>query len=87
MSTIVKRRDWLFWTLLLIAVGTVVSGIVQMLLPQLVMGFVGADVTVGASHFFAIIGMFMTLFGGLVMQVLLDSADHPIAYCGQRCRS
>ena len=48
-----------------VALITVISGAVQMVRPQFVLGLVGAATSPGADHFFAIVGMFMVLFGGL----------------------
>lgn len=56
--------------LLAIAVITVVSGATQMLAPALVLQAVGGEATPATMHFFAIIGMFMVLFGGLLWQSL-----------------
>ena len=54
--------------LIAIAVITIVSGAVQLLAPSLVLRTVGGEVTPATAHFFAIIGMFMVLFGGLLWQ-------------------
>ena len=56
--------------LLAIAVITVVSGAVQMVLPSFVLHLVGGPDNPGARHFFGIVGMFMVLFGGLAFQAL-----------------
>ena len=56
--------------LLIIAVLTVLSGAVQMLAPGFVMVLVGGPFYPGTLHLFAIIGMFMILFGGLAIQGL-----------------
>jgi hypothetical protein len=56
--------------LLAIAAITVASGLGQIVAPQLVLRIVGADTAPAAAHFFAIIGMFMALFGGLLWQAL-----------------
>jgi hypothetical protein len=51
----------------LIGATTVVSGGVQLLAPQVVLQAVGGgDATPAALHFFAIVGMFMVLFGALL---------------------
>lgn len=56
--------------LLAIALLTVVSGAVQMVLPGFVLHLVGGPDNPGARHFFGIVGMFMVLFGGLAFQAL-----------------
>jgi hypothetical protein len=56
--------------LIAIAAITAVSGALQLVAPGLVLRTVGGEVTPATSHFFAIIGMFMVLFGGLLWQSL-----------------
>jgi hypothetical protein len=73
-----KRPFWLYWLLIVIAGATMLSGITQMLVPWLVLGFVGGVTTGTAPYFFSIIGMFMLLFGALMLHALLDAGDHPI---------
>jgi hypothetical protein len=53
-----------------ISVATVLSGLVQMISPQTVLTFIQAEITLTSSHFFAIVGMFMTLFGGLMLHAI-----------------
>ena len=55
---------------ILISVATVFSGLTQLVAPQFVLGFIGGDITDTTSHFFAIIGMFMALFGGLMLHAV-----------------
>ncbi len=64
---------------LIIAVFTGVSGILQMLMPSLVLKAVGADITTSTTHFFAIIGMFMALFSGLMIHVVYSEKPNPDA--------
>ncbi len=58
---------------LIISVVTVLSGITQMLKPDFVLRFVGGEITPTTIHFFAIIGMFMMLFGGLMIQTIYST--------------
>ena len=62
----------LYWVLVLISVTTVVSGIVQIFAPAFILGMVGAEITAATRQCFATIGMFMFLFGGMLLQVLLS---------------
>jgi hypothetical protein len=73
-----KRRDWLFHVLALIAGATIVSGALQVVAPAFVLRTVGAETTPASCHFFGIVGMFMMLFGGAMLHALLDRANHPI---------
>jgi hypothetical protein len=77
-------RDYLKIILKLIAIITVISGLIQMLSPEFVLGIIGGDITDSTLHFFGIIGMFMALFGGLLLHALSGSRNNPIAvlWCG-----
>jgi hypothetical protein len=50
-----------------ISLATIVSGLAQVVAPAFVLGVIGADITPTTAHFFAIVGMFMALFGGLML--------------------
>lgn len=58
-----------------IGVLTVLSGGVQLVAPALVLGALDAEATATSSHFFRIVGMFMMLFGGLLLQVWWSDAE------------
>ena len=58
-----------------ISIATVISGAIQMISPQTVMTFIKADVTPTSAHFFGIVGMFMLLFGGLMLHAIYSA--HP----------
>ena len=67
-----KSFFWLLhWLLVLISISTVVSGIVQIFAPAFILGLVSAEITPATKQCFGTIGMFMFLFGGLLLQVLL----------------
>lgn len=74
-----KTRDWLYWVLAAISVSTVVSGLVQLISPGFVLDIVGGEATPTSKHFFAIVGMFMALFGGMLLQALLGAGHQPVA--------
>jgi hypothetical protein len=73
------NSKWLRRVLLAIAAATVLSGLVQALLPRFVLGIIGGEATPGGAHSFGIVGMFMVLFGGMLMHALLTPGDHRIA--------
>jgi len=54
-----------------IAALTVVSGAVQLVAPGFVLGIIDGASTAGSRHFFAIVGMFMVVVGGLLLHGLL----------------
>ena len=62
--------------LIAIAAITAVSGLVQMFAATTMLGFLDADTGPAAVHFFAIVGMFMLLFGGLLLHALLSRNNH-----------
>ncbi|HEY0555371.1 MAG TPA: patatin [Thermoanaerobaculia bacterium] len=74
-----KRKDWLYWILVLISASTVLSGLVQVVSPGFVLHVVGGATDAAGEHFFRIVGMFMVLFGGMLLQALISDADHPLA--------
>jgi hypothetical protein len=67
-----KIEKLLYWIIVLISVTTLVSGIVQILAPAFILGLVGAEITPATKQCFATVGMFMFLFGGMLLQVLLS---------------
>jgi hypothetical protein len=74
-----KSRNRLYWLLVSISAATVVSGLVQVVTPGFVLGLVGGDSTPTSRHFFGIVGMFMALFGSLLLQALLSPEHHPVS--------
>jgi hypothetical protein len=59
--------------LLIIAVLTFFSGLSQMIKPGFVLNFIAGDQSLSNSHSFGIIGMFMLLFGGMVIHTLYEA--------------
>jgi len=64
---------------LIIGVVTFVSGVVQIFVPATVLGFIGAEISSYTKHFFAIIGMFMALFGGMIVHVIYRVEENKAA--------
>ena len=73
-----KKKDWVFVLLLLIAASTALTGAVQVIAPGFILRLLSAEVTITSAHFFAIVGMFMVLFGGATLHALLSFRHHPI---------
>ncbi len=59
--------------IILISIATVFTGLSQMIMPGFVLGIIGANITPTSSHFFAIVGMFMALFGGLMLHAMYSA--------------
>lgn len=68
-------KKYLNLIVILISLATILSGLLQMVMPGFVLGLIGANITATSSHFFAIIGMFMALFGGLMLHAMYS--PHP----------
>ena len=73
-----KTRSLLDYLVATIAAITVVSGLVQMLVPRLVLRIVGAEISPASAHFFGIVGMFMLLFGGALLHEVLSTPAQSI---------
>jgi hypothetical protein len=54
-------------TNLVIAIITVISGLMQLIAPSFVLGMVGVQINPTTEQLFATIGMFMIMFGGLMV--------------------
>jgi hypothetical protein len=70
----------------LISVATVLSGAAQVLMPTRVLLLVGAETTSTTAHFFAIIGMFMVLFGAMMLHVIYSPYPNRIAVTWSACQ-
>lgn len=66
-------KKYLRILLLGIAIMTFISGFIQMVAPNFILGFVGGEMAPSNSHSFGIIGMFMLLFGGMVAHTLYEA--------------
>ncbi len=71
---------------IIISIATILSGLVQMISPRTVLTFIQGEITPTSSHFFAIVGMFMTLFGALMLHAIYSaSAQRPaIFWCAMQ---
>ncbi|WP_417613303.1 patatin [Owenweeksia hongkongensis] len=56
-----------------ISVLTVVSGLTQVVMPGFVLIVIGAEVTDISKHLFGIVGMFMALFGSLMLHTVYQT--------------
>jgi hypothetical protein len=73
-----KKKDWLYWLLVLIAASTFLTGAVQAIAPAFILRLLSAETTPTSQHFFAIVGMFMVLFGGATLHALLSFKHHAV---------
>jgi hypothetical protein len=80
---ITNAPKWLAKALYFISWVTILSGLGQVLAAPFILNLIGAKTDKASSHFFSIIGMFMFLFGGLLLQVLKSQrkSQAPIFFC------
>jgi len=63
-------KKYIHLIIILISIATILSGLLLMFFPSLVLNIIGATVNETSSYFFAIVGMFMSLFGGLMLHAV-----------------
>ena len=80
MSRLVElwKGDPLRWTLAVIAAGTAVSGLAQVVAPGFVLDILSGPQTTATKIFFGIIGMFMFIVGGALTHALLEPYDRRV---------
>jgi len=73
-----KKPDWLYWALIVIAALTIFSGFFQMLATGFELRLLSAEATPTSIHFFGTIGMFMVCFGCIFFNALISPRHQPI---------
>lgn len=63
-------RGWRHWALIAIGVASIATGAAQAVAPAAMLALLDSEVTPASAHFFAIVGMFMVLFGGMLVHAL-----------------
>ncbi|MBD8489042.1 patatin [Echinicola sp. CAU 1574] len=56
-----------------ISIITIISGVTQMIMPEMVLKIIGAEISDSTKHLFGIIGMFMALFGSLMVHTVYQT--------------
>jgi hypothetical protein len=74
-----QPKGLVYWLILLISAATLISGLVQLICPSFVLDIVGADINATSAQLFATIGMFMALFGGMLLQAMRSPTNQSIA--------
>ncbi|MDC3960662.1 patatin-like phospholipase family protein [Polyangium jinanense] len=75
-----RAERWLRWLLGVIGLSTVASGAVQLVAPGFVLGVMGGVSSPTSRHFFGIVGMFMVLFGGMLLQAVARPKESSAAF-------
>lgn len=73
-----KKKDAVYVLLIIIAAATALTGAIQSVAPAFILNLLDAETDRTSQHFFAIVGMFMVLFGGATLHALLSLRHHPI---------
>jgi hypothetical protein len=73
-----RNRHLLFWLVVAIAAITVVSGIVQIFAPGIILRVLSTERTPASLHFFGLVGMFMALFGGALLNAMLNPTGNKV---------
>lgn len=73
-----KFKNLTYWLSLIIAIITAFSGLLQVFAPGLVLQIISAQNNPTSRHFFSIVGMFMFLFGGALIQALFSSVPQSV---------
>ena len=68
-------------TLIVVAISviTIISGLSQVFMPAFVLKVIGAEVSPISRHLFGIVGMFMALFGRLMLHAVYSTVTSPVA--------
>ncbi len=67
------------WLIQFISLASIASGLVQLAMPQFVLKLVGAARDLTTEHFFATIGMFMAIFGAMLLLAVRSRTDQRVA--------
>ena len=62
--------------IILISVVTLLTGIIQIIAPALILRLLGAEVSLTTIQIFATIGMFIAIFGGMLLHAIFTSSFH-----------
>ena len=74
-----RPRGLLFWLVTAIAATTVLTGAVQILWPSPILWILNAERSPTALHFFGLVGMFMALFGGMLLHAQFSGQNVSVA--------
>jgi hypothetical protein len=73
-----QNQGIVYWLILAIAAITLITGLVQIVIPGFILSLVGANRDATSEQLFATIGMFMAIFGAMLIQALRSSSNQRI---------
>lgn len=72
-------KNYLAPFVVVISIVTIFSGLLQIVMPTYVLQLIGATHSPLAGHLFAIVGLFMALFGGLMLHTVYSARTSRVA--------
>ena len=66
-------KKYITLIVVVISVLTIISGLTQVVMPGFVLNVIGAEISDISKHLFGIVGMFMVLFGGLLLHTVYQT--------------
>lgn len=66
-------KKYITLIVVVISVLTMISGLTQVIMPGFVLNVIGAEISDISKHLFGIVGMFMALFGGLMLHTVYQT--------------
>ena len=66
-------KKYITLVVVIISILTIASGLTQVVMPGFVLNVIGAEVTDISKHLFGIVGMFMALFGSLMLHTVYQT--------------
>ncbi len=75
---VTKCRSWADWLLIVIAIITILSGLMQIILPETVLNTMGISPASETIYFFRIVSLLTGLFGAALLHTALSNQPDPI---------
>jgi len=75
---VTKQRNWASWLLIAVAIITIVSGLIQIILPETILNTMGLSPASETIYFFRIVSLLTVLFGGVLLHAALSGQEQPI---------
>lgn len=75
---VTKERSWADWLLIAVAIITVLSGIIQIIMPETILVTMSIAPTGETIYFFRIVSLLTGVFGGALLHAALSNQDMAI---------
>jgi predicted phage tail protein len=67
-----KQRNWADWLLITVAVITILTGLLQIIIPETILNSMGISPSSETTYFFRVLSLLIVLFGGALLQSALS---------------